>query len=114
MSIFRNCAVVLLAAVATLGLSTAPASADPQNGFLVQMSCDDGNSYSVVFQAGADWNAQLDTATTSVFHLTWYEITYVITTPDGTTTVYGPFEVVKGGNDREQKNLLACTYAFDA
>ena len=113
MSASRKAAGLLLAALTAVGMSATPAAGDPQNGFAVPNTCDDGHTYTTIAQAGQEWNAQLDTTSTSVFHLTWYEITYVITTPDGTTTTFGPFESVKGGNDREQKNLLTCTFAFD-
>jgi hypothetical protein len=111
---FRQLASGLLATAVVLGLSAAPVAADPQTGLVVENVCNDGNVYTTIAATGADWNAQLDTDSTSVFHLTWYEITYEVTAPDGTVTVFGPDTVKKGGNDREHKKLLGCTFAFDA
>jgi hypothetical protein len=113
MATFRHVTGGVLLAAATAVLAAAPATADPQNGTVVTTVCDDGNTYTMVQQAGADWNAQLDTDSTSAFHLVWYQITYELTAPDGTVTVHGPFTVQKGGNDREHKGLLNCTFAFD-
>jgi hypothetical protein len=96
-----------------IAISATPAAADPPGVDPVVLVCDDGNSYETVARAGQDWNAQLDSASNSVFHLTWYSITYVVTEADGTVNVFGPDELVKGGNDRSHKNLLDCTFSFD-
>jgi hypothetical protein len=113
MSTFRKPAGVLLAMMTVLGLTATPAVADPQKGLVIEQVCDNGNTYSVIQQAGQDWNALLDTDGTSAFHLTWSTINYVLTAPDGTVTVYGPFESAKGGSDRDQKDLLNCSYSFE-
>ena len=99
-------------AIVTLG-AAAPAAADPRGGQIVDVVCDDGNTYTMVAQAGQTWNAQLVSDSTSVFHLTRYTITYVVTSPDGTVTTFGPDTLVKGGTDRDHKGLLSCTYSFD-
>ncbi|WP_210441371.1 carbon-nitrogen hydrolase family protein [Nocardioides xinjiangensis] len=105
-----------LAAAALAGISSAcsaaPASADPPDGLTVDLVCDDGNTYTTIARAGQTWNAQLVTTSTSAFHLTRYTSTFEVTAPDGTVEVFGPSTVVKGGNDREHKDLLNCTYSF--
>jgi hypothetical protein len=110
MRIHHVVTATLTTAALLLAGGAAPATADPQKGLSWPTSCDDGHTYQLVQQASADWNAQLDTESGSVFHLTWYEITFEVTNPDGTVAVFGPFEVVKGGNDRSHKDLLSCTF----
>lgn len=110
---FRQPGCAGLVIAGTVALGAAPAAADPQDGLVVQMHCDDGGTYTTIARASAEWNAQLDTQSTSVFHLVWYQSTFTVTAPDDTVTVFGPFTSDKGGNDREHKDLLACTYAFD-
>ena len=105
-------ATTLAAAVCLLAVGGAPATADPQKGLLIPTTCSDGNTYTVVQQAGQNWNAQLDTDSNSAFHLTWFEISFRVTEADGTVNVFGPFEAVKGGNDRSHKDLLSCTFSF--
>jgi hypothetical protein len=105
-------AAALITAGCLVVAGTAPATADPQKGIVIETICDDGNTYPVVQRAGAEWNAQLDTLSGSVFHLTWYDISFEVTNPDGTVDVFGPFEAIKGGNDRSHKDLLSCTFSF--
>lgn len=104
---------ICAASAALLAMGTSPVAADPPGVEPVTMVCDDGRTYETVARAGQDWNAQLDTASNSVFHLTWYSITFVVTEADGTVNVFGPDEVAKGGNDRSHKHLLSCTFSFD-
>jgi hypothetical protein len=109
----RMLAMGALAALAAACLTITPATADPQQGLAVQTVCNDGTAYTTIARAAQEWNGQLVTDNTSVFHLTWYEITFEITAPDGTLRVVGPFTVDKGGNDRSHKDLLDCTFSFD-
>ncbi len=95
-----------------LAATAVPATSDPQKGLLVPTTCDDGETYQLVQGGSADWTAQLDTESGSIFHLTWYEITFTVTNPDGSVEVFGPFEVVKGGNDRSHRDLLSCTFSM--
>jgi len=112
MSIFAKTAGVLLIVMVGIGVSAVESAADTQKGFQVPMTCSDGNTYTTVAQAGETWNAQLITDSTSVFHLTNYSLSFEATAPDGTITMAGPFVFTKGGNDRDQKKLLTCTYDF--
>jgi hypothetical protein len=109
----RQMVSAVLAGAVAIGVAAAPAAADPQQGLVVELACDDGNAYTVIARATQDWNAQLVTDSTSVFHLTWYEIAFEVTAPDGTVTVFGPFTVEKGGSDRAHKDLLTCAFTFD-
>ena len=106
-------AAILSATAFIVAMHAYPAVADPPGVDPVVMVCDDGNTYLTVARAGQDWNAQLDSASNSVFHLTKYSITFVVTEADGTVNVFGPAEVVKGGNERSHKDLLSCTFSFD-
>lgn len=99
--------------VAAVAASAAPATADPTEGLVVEVVCDNGQTYTMIARAGATWNAQLVTDSTSVFHLTAYTSTFEVTAPDGTVEIFGPVSVIKGGTDREHKDLLNCTYALD-
>ena len=109
MPIHRVAATLITTALLLVG-TAVPATADPQKGLLWPTTCEDGNTYQLVQQASADWNAQLDTESGSVFHLTWYDITFTVTHSDGSVEVFGPFEIVKGGNDRSHRDLLSCTF----
>ena len=101
------------ATASVVALGAAPAVADPAKGLPVENVCDDGNTYTTVARGAATWNAQLDTDSNSAFHLTRYDITFTVTELDGTINVFGPEELVKGGNDRTHKELLSCTFSFD-
>ena len=103
----------VLVTVAAVAAGAGPVAADPAEGLVVESVCDDGNTYTTIARAGQTWNAQLITDSSSVFHLTRYDMTFVVTAPDGTVTAYPPQEVEKGGSGREHKELLTCTYAFE-
>jgi pectin methylesterase-like acyl-CoA thioesterase len=111
----RRLALATLTALAAPSLMPSPANADPRGDLVVNVVCDDGNTYTTVSRAAQNFNAQLVTDSTSVFLLTQYDFNVRVTAEDGTLVFEGSFPAIERGDSaNRQRRNLTCSYDYTA
>jgi hypothetical protein len=98
--------------VAVVGLSASTASADPQRGDSLQLSCEGGLEADAVVFSNGQWSVALDAESNAVYHpVAFRDQSFVVTDADGNVLFQdSPPDVAKNGN-RLGVDLIECEYS---
>jgi hypothetical protein len=98
--------------VSVVGLSASTASADPQRGDSLHLSCEGGLEADAVVFSDGQWSPALDTESNAVYHpIAFREQSFVVTDADGNVLFEdAPPDIEKNGN-RLGVDLIECEYS---
>jgi hypothetical protein len=97
--------------IVAVGLSAGTASADPQKGDPLELSCEDGLEAEAVVFSNGQWSPALDTESNAVYHPVAFANQYFeVRDADGNVLFSdSPPDVAKNGN-RLGQDLIECEY----
>lgn len=97
--------------ISALGLSAGTASADPQKGDPLELSCEGGLEVEAVVFSNGQWSPALDTESNAVYHpVAFQNQSFVVKDGDGNVLFSDtPPDVAKNGN-RFGQDLIECEY----
>jgi hypothetical protein len=110
----RKLAGLLATGGALFAISAAPAGADPKGGEAIPLTCDNGNSYTVVTNGEGEFTPAHDVDSNSTFvPLAFGEFHGTVTDPGGNVvaTIDEP-AIAKGQSNRNGKGNVTCTLTF--